>query len=322
MGYQASKAPDAQVVRTYVVIFLAVALFLTKSSVSVATTTVTSSNAISVSAVVVDPTAVILPPPPAGGGGGGGSGGGGDIPIKQVGAVLTMSGRFAPNTTLTILFSGIAVKKITTETSGLFATSIDGLNQGVYVVSLVGRDATRIDYDTSTSFTVYVNSGVETLVSNIKLPPLYLNDRDSFKLGESITYGVKAVPNSMVDVFLDNALATSVVLDASGEYSGSFKSNLVLGKHEIKLRERLQSSTFPFGKIYEFSIVSKVLLDKKKVTCGRKGDFNGDCKVNIIDFSILAFWHNRPNFPKKYDLNHDGKINVRDFSILAFYWTG
>ena len=127
---------------------------------------------------------------------------------------------------------------------------------------------------------------------------------------------------TMFDIFLDNALATSTVLDASGEYSGSFKSNLVLGKHEVKLREKLQSSVLSFGKIYEFSIVSKIPLNKKSISCGRKGDFNGDCKVNIIDFSILAFWHNRPNFPQKYDLNNDGKINVKDFSILAFYWTG
>ena len=45
-------------------------------------------------------------------------------------------------------------------------------------------------------------------------------------------------------------------------------------------------------------------------------------KVNIVDFSITAFWYNRPSPPPAIDLNKDGKVNLVDFSILAYYWTG
>lgn len=58
--------------------------------------------------------------------------------------------------------------------------------------------------------------------------------------------------------------------------------------------------------------------------CSKKGDFNNDTKVNIADFSILAYWYKRPLTPvairQCIDLNNDGKITLADFSILAYYW--
>jgi hypothetical protein len=46
-----------------------------------------------------------------------------------------------------------------------------------------------------------------------------------------------------------------------------------------------------------------------------------------VDFSIAAFWYNRTlneTFAarEKDKLNGDGKVNITDFSIMAFYWTG
>jgi len=52
------------------------------------------------------------------------------------------------------------------------------------------------------------------------------------------------------------------------------------------------------------------------------GDMNGDQRVNLIDFSILAYWYKRPNPLASVDLNKDGKVDLVDVSILAFYWTG
>lgn len=51
-------------------------------------------------------------------------------------------------------------------------------------------------------------------------------------------------------------------------------------------------------------------------------DFNGDSRINIIDFSILLFFMNRPiSEASRYDLNNDGKIDIVDISILFYYWT-
>ncbi|MSR85550.1 hypothetical protein EXS71_03925 [Candidatus Uhrbacteria bacterium] len=54
-----------------------------------------------------------------------------------------------------------------------------------------------------------------------------------------------------------------------------------------------------------------------------RGDFNEDARVNLIDFSMAAYWYQRAGTPPaQVDLNRDGKIDLADFSIIAFYWTG
>jgi len=58
-----------------------------------------------------------------------------------------------------------------------------------------------------------------------------------------------------------------------------------------------------------------------------KADLNGDNKVNLVDFSIAAFWYKRTlsaDFVtiEKSKLNGDGKVTLVDFSIMAYYWTG
>jgi photosystem II stability/assembly factor-like uncharacterized protein len=50
-------------------------------------------------------------------------------------------------------------------------------------------------------------------------------------------------------------------------------------------------------------------------------DFNNDRRVNLVDFSILAYWYKRPSPPKHLDLNNDGKIDLVEFSTLIYYWT-
>jgi len=56
-------------------------------------------------------------------------------------------------------------------------------------------------------------------------------------------------------------------------------------------------------------------------TAFKRGDINRDGKVNIVDFSIAAYWYKRLNPPTSVDINGDGAITLVDFSIMAFYWT-
>lgn len=51
-------------------------------------------------------------------------------------------------------------------------------------------------------------------------------------------------------------------------------------------------------------------------------DFNGDGKVNSVDFSILlAYWKKQPPFANPcVDINKDGQVNSVDFSILLYQW--
>jgi len=87
------------------------------------------------------------------------------------------------------------------------------------------------------------------------------------------------------------------------------------------------------GEISSFSRAVSFLVDTKNVAkvvptkCPAKADLNNNCRVNLVDFSIAAYWCKRPlsvlfAATEKEKLNGDGKIDLVDFSIMAFYWTG
>jgi hypothetical protein len=73
-----------------------------------------------------------------------------------------------------------------------------------------------------------------------------------------------------------------------------------------------------------FIVSNKDVTKTKKGTCGGiPGDISCDGTVNLVDFSILAYWYKLGTKPPvNVDLNGDGKINLVDFSILAYHWTG
>lgn len=52
------------------------------------------------------------------------------------------------------------------------------------------------------------------------------------------------------------------------------------------------------------------------------GDVNCDGRVDLIDFSILAYWYRKPNPPVNVNVNGDGVVELADFSVVAYYWTG
>jgi hypothetical protein len=73
-----------------------------------------------------------------------------------------------------------------------------------------------------------------------------------------------------------------------------------------------------------FKVGDRSVAKEVEKTC-KKPDLNCDNKVNLIDFSILAYWYKRPltkEAKQKVDLNGDGKVDLVDFSIMAYYWTG
>lgn len=78
----------------------------------------------------------------------------------------------------------------------------------------------------------------------------------------------------------------------------------------------------PFSKAVSFKVGTKNVLAEKPALCPKKGDLNNDCNVNLVDFSIAAYWYKKSNPPANLDLNNDAKIDLVDFSIMAYYWNG
>ena len=99
------------------------------------------------------------------------------------------------------------------------------------------------------------------------------------------------------------------------------------GRYLISARSAIEGSSSTFSNALSFTIGVKDVARKTETGCFFYGDLNGDCRVNLIDFSIASFWFGRPLnsdiAAKEIErMNGDGKVDLTDFSIIAFYWTG
>lgn len=54
----------------------------------------------------------------------------------------------------------------------------------------------------------------------------------------------------------------------------------------------------------------------------QKADLSGDCRVDLIDLSILLYYYEDegPSIAR-YDFNDNGSVDFPDVSVLMFYWT-
>jgi hypothetical protein len=116
--------------------------------------------------------------------------------------------------------------------------------------------------------------------------------------------------------------------DRNGGYLYNFDSaKLDMGDHLTKSKAAQQNLISQFGKSIAFKVgdknvfVATPVVAPEVAVCNNVGDFNNDCRVNLVDYSILAFWYKKDLPPASVDLNHDNTINIIDFSILAHYWT-
>jgi len=103
----------------------------------------------------------------------------------------------------------------------------------------------------------------------------------------------------------------------------NFDSSFVdYGTHYTKSKASIGNQAVSgFSNVISFKVGTKnIATELPKVVT--KGDLNSDRRVNLVDFSIAAYWYKRPTPPATVDLNNDGKIDLVDFSIMAYYWTG
>jgi hypothetical protein len=105
-------------------------------------------------------------------------------------------------------------------------------------------------------------------------------------------------------------------------------SPLEIGSHTAKSKVSDGAQISNYGRAYNFSVGSiNEQAIKNNDKCPAKADLNNDCRVDLIDFSIAAFWDKKKLtgtmiFLEKNELNADTKITLVDFSIMAYYWTG
>ena len=157
--------------------------------------------------------------------------------------------------------------------------------------------------------------------------------------GGEITYGTggvtfsgRADPGSLIRILKDAQLISTTRAGTNGSFYASV-TGLSAGTYIFSLYSEDEDGRRSDLVTFPTSITAGVTANITDIViapatgdvaekCDKRGDVNADCKVNLVDFSIVAYWYGRTNPPKTVDINGDGKINLVDFSIMAYNWTG
>ena len=263
---------------------------------------------------------------PGGGGGGGGSSSSSSTSTATgIPTTVNFSGMGYPSSKVVILQDGVQVITTTCDPNANFSASLTGLAPGSYTFSIYTTDSTGL-HSVSFSFPVSITAGATVNIGGIILAPTIDVDKSEVKQGDNEAIFGFSVPNSTVNIAVhsDEAHLVTTTASASGAYLYNFDTTpLELGTHNAQshaiLTDLVSADTDPVSFIVGDEDFAKVAS-----TCGSLvGDINCDGKVNLVDFSIMAYWYkNGGTPPANVDLNNDGKINLIDFSILAYHWTG
>ncbi len=265
------------------------------------------------------PTPTPSPTPVSGGGGGGG----GRVGPGKVSGTVTFTGRAYPFSKVTILRDGQAILSTTAGLDARFQVTAQSLSAGTYLFAVYAEDEQHLR-SPLLSFPVTIASNATILVSGVFLAPTIATDKIQVRRGEPLTVLGKSTPTSTVTIVVHSAVeqVLQTVTDAEGSYAVSFDTTgFDFGEHTANSHASFDNAVTPQSRTAGFAIGTSTITASLPVVVD-KGDLNDDNKVNLIDFSVLAFWYKRSGPPRTVDLNSDGVVNLIDFSILAFYWTG
>ena len=254
-------------------------------------------------------------------GGGGGGGGGAYIPPPPQ-TVVNFTGRAYPKSTVTLLKDAQIAATTVAGSDANFQISISGLSAGNYIFSLYSEDNKGIRSSLLT-FPVSITSGTTTNVSGIFIAPTIDVDKSEVKRGDNIAIFGQSIPAAEITIVVssEEELFAKTISDKEGIYLYNFDTSpLEIEQHFTKSKAALNGEISSFSKTISFNVGTKTVLKEKPEIV--KGDSNGDGRINLIDFSIAAYWYKRPSPPAAVDLNGDSKVDLVDFSIMAYYWTG
>jgi hypothetical protein len=257
-----------------------------------------------------------------GGGGRGGGGGGGSSCFTQV----TFQGVAYPGSNVNLVRDGRFIAKVPAGPDARFQISITNVTEGTYTYGIWSEDHRGVRSVTQT-FTVAIAECVTTIISGIFLPPTIDVDKSQVRRGDPLTVLGQTVPDATVSIVFhsETELNKTATADKNGIWNYVLDTlELDFGSHSTAARSKKSVNMSPLSQFINFTVGTENVANTSTSTCF-KYDLNCDGKINLIDFSILAFWYKRPltaESAPRVDFNSDGKVDLVEFSILAYYWTG
>ncbi len=269
------------------------------------------------------------PPPPSPSPSGSGAGGASGPPASPTVTGVTFSGRAYPLSTVTLLKDAQIAASTIAGPDAKFQVSLTGLSAGSYTFSLYGEDAKGVR-STLFTFPIVVSHGATAVVSGIFISPTISVDKEQVRRGDDITMFGQTAPQSDVTLEVNSpqTLFVRTSADTDGVYLYQFDTSpLENGGHTTKAKASLSGIVSGFSNTVGFVVGDTTVTSTQPGTACKKADVNCDGRVNLVDFSIAAYWYKRT---LKTDfipieaqrLSGDGKVDLVDFSIMAYYWSG
>jgi len=243
---------------------------------------------------------------------------------------ITFAGRAYPLSMVSILKDGQLAASTIAGPDSNFYVSLTNLSPGNYNFSVYGED----DDDRRSSlftFSVYVTNGATTNITGIFIAPTISIDKSIVKRGDDIAIFGQSIPDATVTISVNSEpeFFRNINTDEDGIYLHNFDTALLeYGNHSTKSKTRFVDEVSSYGRSITFEVADRNVEYDEDIPgegegCGSgRADLNCDAYVNLIDFSIAAYWYKRPSVPENVDINSDGKVDLIDFSIMAFHWTG
>jgi hypothetical protein len=264
----------------------------------------------------VSATPVAAPSSPATGGGG--------TPVPVPGTVVIFSGLAYPNSVVTLLKDAQIVATTIADVDANFQLVASGLSGGNYIFSVYAQDNKGL-LSPLLNFPINTTLNATTRVNGVLVPPTIAVDKSEVKRGDNVAISGQSVPQSEVNIVVGSSkdFFVKTIADRGGNYLYNFDTApLVIGDYFAKAKTLFNGEISIFGKSVDFRVGTKNIEAEPISKCPIKADLNGDCRVNLVDVSILIYWFDKANPPAKVDFDGSGIIDLTDLSIMAYYWTG
>jgi len=254
----------------------------------------------------------------------GGGGGGNNSIIPSIPSTnVVFIGRAYPRSAITLLKDAQVIATTVAGADANFQIAISGVSGGNYIFSVYSEDSKGVRSSLLT-FPISVIAGVTTKVSGIFIAPTIALDKSEVRRGDNLVIFGQSVPAAEITISVssEEEFFVKQIADVRGIYLLNFDTSVLeMGQHQTKSKSALNGEITAFGKVVGFIVGTESIVAELPKTIS-KGDINGDRRVNLVDFSVMAYWYKRASPPLSADFNDDGKVDLVDFSILAFNWTG
>lgn len=246
------------------------------------------------------------------------TGGGGAIGLPHTAVIF--SGFAYPKATVFILKQGTLALSVKADDTGAFSATLEEKFDSTIVYTLYAIDLSS-NKSLLINYPIVIYAGYITHLSGIRFAPTIVLDKVEVRSGDYLTVFGYALPSMDMEVFVDGPDKKSFTLTSNA--NGTYKiilpmQGLSKGNYVAYAR---YTSDGRITKLVKF-IIGDTNIPNTDIVENIPGDCNYDGIINLVDFSVLAFWYGKDNPPTCVDTNRDGRIDLVDFSILAFWWTG